>query len=83
MALSEKFDIILTDLAMPGLSGLELAREVKKKYAHIPIILITGWEVNLDKAQLEVAGILEVLYKPFRLEQLTDIINNIVNSQLS
>lgn len=83
MALAERFDIILTDLAMPGLSGLELAREVKKKYSNIPIILITGWEVNLDKTQLEAAGILEVLYKPFRLEQLTDLITSIANSRIS
>lgn len=83
MALTEKFDIILTDLAMPGLSGLELAREVKKKNADIPIILITGWEVNMDKTQLEAAGIMEVLYKPFRLEQLTDLLHSIVRTKLS
>ncbi len=74
LALSEPFDIILTDLAMPGMSGLEMAREIRKRKPNLPIVLVTGWEVNLSPAQLEAAGITNVLYKPFRIEQLTDII---------
>ena len=74
LALNGQFDIILTDLAMPGMSGLEMAREIRKKKPNLPIVLITGWEVNLSPAQLDAAGITNVLYKPFRIEQLTDII---------
>ncbi|HKK20637.1 MAG TPA: response regulator, partial [candidate division Zixibacteria bacterium] len=79
LALGEPFDIVLTDLAMPGMSGLEMAREIKKRKPDIPIVLITGWEVNLSPAQLEAAGITNVLYKPFRIEQLTDIIASIAS----
>ncbi len=79
LALSERFDIVLTDLAMPGMSGLEMAREIKKRKPNMPIVLITGWEVNLSPAQLEAAGITNVLYKPFRIEQLTDIIASIAS----
>ncbi len=76
LALIKHFDVILTDLAMPGFSGLELSREVRKKKQEIPIVLMTGWEVNLDKAQLDMAGISKILYKPFRIEQLTEIIKS-------
>lgn len=78
LALNEPFDIILTDLAMPGLSGLEIAHEVRKKKPDLPIVLVTGWEVNISKERLEVAGITRVLYKPFRIEQLTDIISSLL-----
>ncbi|HVP07802.1 MAG TPA: response regulator, partial [Candidatus Acidoferrum sp.] len=68
------FDIVLTDLAMPDISGLEVARRIRKIQPDIPIILVTGWEATLDKAQLGAAGVTDVLYKPFRIEQLTDLV---------
>lgn len=79
MAFDNKYDVILTDLSMPGLSGLELAKQVRKARPDIPIVLLTGWEVNLDKSQLESAGITKVLYKPFRIEQMTEIIKSITS----
>lgn len=81
LALNEKYDIILTDLAMPGLSGLEIAHEVRKKRRDVPIVLVTGWEVNISKEKMEAAGITKVLYKPFRIEQLTDLIANLLETR--
>jgi len=74
LALKEKFDIVLTDLAMPDISGYEVARRIRKVYTEIPIILVTGWEAKLDSGRLEPSGITRVLYKPFRIEQLMEII---------
>ena len=76
LAMESKFDVILTDLAMPGISGLAVAREVRKTYSTLPIILVTGWERTLDPAQIASAGITEVLYKPFRIEQLTEVVKS-------
>ncbi|UCE23217.1 MAG: response regulator [Candidatus Zixiibacteriota bacterium] len=81
LALNERFDVILTDLAMPGMSGLEIAYEVRKKKPEIPIVLVTGWEVNISQERMDAAGITRVLYKPFRIEQLTDIIGNLLESR--
>jgi CheY-like chemotaxis protein len=75
-AMQGNFDVILTDLAMPDISGLEVARRVRKLHPEVPIVLVTGWEASLDAGQLESAGISEVLYKPFRIEQLTDLVRN-------
>lgn len=74
IARSRAFNIVLTDLAMPDMSGLQTAREIKNLHPETPIILLTGWEATVDKSQLESAGIDQVLYKPFRIEQLTEII---------
>ncbi len=80
LARKHQFTIVLTDLAMPGMSGLEAAAEIRKIQPSVPVVLVTGWEVNTDPAQLEAAGITEVLYKPFRIEQLTDIIRSAAQS---
>ncbi len=74
LASQQPFDIVLTDFAMPGLSGLETAREIRRLQPEVPIVLVTGWEGHVDSAQLAEAGIEDVLYKPFRIEQLTDLI---------
>ncbi len=76
LARQHQFTIVLTDLAMPGMSGLEAAAEIRRIQPSVPVVLVTGWEVNTDQAQLDAAGISEVLYKPFRIEQLTDIIRS-------
>lgn len=74
-------DIVLTDLAMPGMSGLEVARSIRRLHPHTPIVLVTGWEVNVSQSELEAVGVKDVLYKPFRIEQLTDIIQAAVSSK--
>ena len=74
LARAERFDLVLTDLAMPDISGLETAKQIRALHPEVPIILVTGWEASIDRRQLTQAGISDVLYKPFRIEQLTDII---------
>lgn len=76
MALKGSYQLILTDLAMPGISGLDVAREIRSKNSDLPIVLITGWEVNLSEEQLLAAGISRILYKPFRIEQLIEIMQS-------
>ncbi|MEW6051404.1 MAG: response regulator [Candidatus Zixiibacteriota bacterium] len=80
-AVSGRFDIVLTDLAMPDMSGIEVARQIRKLHSDTPIVLVTGWEANLDRAALTSSGISDVLYKPFRIEQLTDLITAAAKSK--
>ena len=76
MAENKSYDLILTDLAMPGISGIDVARKIRVHNPNLPIILITGWEVNLSEEELTLAGISKVLYKPFRIEQLIEIMQS-------
>jgi len=82
LAEENAYDIILTDLAMPDISGLEVARRIRVRDMQTPIILVTGWEANLEREQLRAVGIHEVLYKPFRIEQLTDIVKAAVGNRV-
>ncbi len=83
LAQAQAFDIILTDLAMPGISGLETAERIKKLHPTTPIILITGWEVSIEADELKKVGISSVLSKPFRMEQLTDLIQSYLSVRTS
>ena len=62
------FDVVLTDISMPGLSGLELLGHVLEKYPQTPVIIISGIS-DQDHAQgLIKLGAFDYLLKPFRLE---------------
>ena len=83
LAEREVFDAVLTDLALPRLSGLEVARRISRLRPGIPIILVTGWATELTPGELAEAGIIEVLYKPFRIDQLTSVVRSVVTSRLT
>ena len=68
------YDLVLTDLGMPGMSGWEVAAAVKKRNPSIPVVLITGWGFNFAEEQVRKAGVDYVLTKPFRLEHLTEVV---------
>jgi CheY-like chemotaxis protein/GAF domain-containing protein len=75
-------DVVIIDMAMPGMSGLELAARLKAVSGDTPIIMITGWGVQIESERLARAGVDHILHKPFRLEQLSEIINNLPISRL-
>ena len=67
---TEPVEVILVDLQMPGISGLEMALEVHKTNPYIPMALITGTPMAIQPAPLRQAGISRVFVKPFDLEAL-------------
>ncbi|MDR2145198.1 MAG: response regulator transcription factor [Tannerella sp.] len=62
--LSFKPDMIVSDIGMPGMSGIELARKIRETDAKTPIILLTGYTGNRSKKESYGAGIDEFLAKP-------------------
>jgi signal transduction histidine kinase len=78
-AASEQFDIVITDMNMPGLSGLQIAMELLKTRADIPIILSSGYVTEELKDSAYQAGIRLVLYKPGSVEELCEAIHRFAN----
>jgi len=66
----EPVDLVVTDLVLPGGSGLEVARTVKRMQPGTPVILVTGWPGRVDPETLESHGIDAVVEKPVGLETL-------------
>jgi DNA-binding NtrC family response regulator len=65
---AEAFDVVLTDISMPGLSGKELLVQVLKNYPHTPVIIISGIGDEEHAQNLLKLGAFDYLLKPFRLE---------------
>lgn len=76
-----KYDIVFTDLAMPDVSGLEVSRRIKQIQPNARVILVTGFEKGLESSQIASAGVSDVLRKPFRIEQLTDLVQSTLVSK--
>ena len=63
----EPFDVVFTDLGLPGLSGWEVARLVKLRRPETPVVLVTGWSDQIEPEDLYWRGIDFVLAKPFEV----------------
>jgi PAS domain S-box-containing protein len=71
---TQSFDLVCTDLGMPGMNGWEVVREVRRRAPGTPIALITGWGHQLDPAELAAHGVDFLLPKPYRIRQLHDLV---------
>jgi GAF domain-containing protein/CheY-like chemotaxis protein len=68
----EHYDIVFTDLAMPGLSGWQVARAIKAIEPDVPVVIVTGFGVELSLEESRANGVDGVLAKPLRVEQVLD-----------
>lgn len=68
-------DLVIADLKMPGLSGLELLREVKRLSPGTPVVLLTAFGTVETAVQAMKEGAFDFLQKPFGLEQLKDVVS--------
>jgi len=75
---TEPFDIVITDLGMPDLTGLEVARKVRELNPGAKVILCTGWNAAVSKREQEAAGVDRLLEKPFRLDRLLHLVNELL-----
>ncbi|WP_277585308.1 response regulator transcription factor [Psychrobacillus antarcticus] len=70
MFLSQKWDLILLDIMLPGMSGIELLRRIRGKNSTVPIILLTAKDSIEDKVSGLDLGASDYITKPFRMEEL-------------
>lgn len=73
----KKFDLVLTDLGMPNLSGWEVCKAIKKIDPKTPVGMITGWGMELDETRQKESGVDFVVSKPF---DYTKILNMVAES---
>src|SRR4051812_18882791 len=69
-----QFDLVLTDLSMPEMNGWEVARAIRSGRPDQPIAFLTGWGQQLDEAQMAALDVRYVLAKPFRREDLRQLV---------
>jgi PAS domain S-box-containing protein len=76
----EKYDLIITDLTMPNMTGEKLARELLKIHSGIPIILCTGFSDQLTKEEAIEIGISEFIMKPIAMNQMAKTIRKALDN---
>jgi len=74
IALREKPAMILMDVAMPGIDGLEAMKRIKAEVPAIPIVIASAHSMASDRERFLAAGADNVLSKPFRLADLVAIV---------
>jgi PAS domain S-box-containing protein len=78
-----RFELVLTDQSMPGMSGILLASEIRKIRPELPVVLMTGYSVSLTPQVLEAAGVCQLLLKPIGLHALGTVVHAALAGKLS
>ena len=71
---AEPFDLVFTDLAMPRVSGWQVARAVKQVAPCVPVVLVTGFGVELTSDERRAHGVDAVLVKPLQIQEVLDAV---------
>jgi len=73
-----QFDLVITDLTMPEINGLEVARQLHAIRPELPVILMSGFDVAVDAASLRETGIREQLQKPVSMSTLSAVLQRVL-----
>jgi CheY-like chemotaxis protein/anti-sigma regulatory factor (Ser/Thr protein kinase) len=74
----EKFDLVFTDLGMPRISGWEVGKTLKGIEPKVPVAMITGWGVELNKEKMNESGIDLIVPKPFNFDQVIQLVSEVM-----
>jgi DNA-binding NtrC family response regulator len=70
--LDEDFDLVITDLKMPGMSGMEVLQTLKAIYPDVPVVMITGYAMVATAVEAMQYGAADYIPKPFKPQELVD-----------
>lgn len=79
-AAKDSFNVVVTDLKLPGLNGLDLVRQMHAARPRLPIILITAFGTTQTAIEATKFGAYDYLLKPFDIQKLLDLVQRAVNS---
>lgn len=75
---SNSFDLVLLDIKMPEINGVEVYRRIKRINSKVPVIIVTGSFAKKNADQVLKEGAEDVVFKPFDIENLLGKIKNIL-----
>ncbi|KPF71119.1 MFS transporter [Bosea sp. AAP35] len=82
MAEQGRFDLLLTDIRMPLMDGIALALAAKQAFPDLPIILMTGYAEQRERARSLDAIVSEVMTKPFTIADLRSTVLNVIERSI-
>ncbi len=75
----DEFDLIITDYTMPNLTGMDLAKEVRRIRRNMPILLCTGFSEKISHDSVKELG-MELLMKPYGMRQIAEVVRKILDA---
>jgi CheY-like chemotaxis protein len=77
----EAFDLVITDLGMPGMNGWEVIQRIRERDSRLPVVVITGWGLKgeEDRRRLWELGVSRCLFKPVRIQELLQAVNDLLS----
>ena len=69
---TQQYDLIFTDIKMPGMDGVELAEQVKARQPWTPVVIITGYGTEGNEARAKAAGVSDFMRKPLSPEMIEE-----------
>jgi len=77
----DKFDLIVTDMTMPSMTGVQLAGEIRKTKPDIPIIICTGFSNSINRDNYKTQGINALVMKPMVIRELAETIRGVLDKK--
>ena len=77
-----RFDLLLTDIRMPLMDGIALALAAKQAFPDLPIVLMTGYAEQRERARSLDAIVSEVMTKPFTIAELRATVMNVIERSI-
>jgi CheY-like chemotaxis protein len=77
-----RYDLLITDVGMPGMSGWQLAETIKGRYPGMKIAVVTGWGADVSNEEKAKHGVGYVLGKPITMMELKNLIGEILRSKV-
>ena len=78
----EDFDLVITDLKMPGMNGMEVLRSIKALLPEVPVIIITGYSTVDSAVDAMKSGAVDYIAKPFSPEEIIEKVNNALEQKV-
>lgn len=78
---TQKFDAVMSDVTMPGMSGYDLLKEIGRSHPEVPVIMMTAYGTIPQAIQAIRDGAFEYITKPFDLDQVKKIVKNALESE--
>jgi signal transduction histidine kinase/ActR/RegA family two-component response regulator/streptogramin lyase len=75
----DRFQLIISDLTMPHMTGIQLAEEIKKIKPNIPIIICSGYSASLSEEQINALGISDFIIKPVIKSELAQVVRKVLD----
>jgi CheY-like chemotaxis protein len=69
---TQKYDLVFTDIKMPGMDGVELAEQVKARQPWTPVVIITGYGTTANESRAKAVGVADFMRKPLSPEMIEE-----------